>query len=303
MSDPTLPLVRNCILISTGTIGVVVNGKGVLIDNQFDASTNISVNAAAIAYVLNVEDVTYGGAGTVEPLSGDRSVWDALGYQARHANDIDEAAGVHHTLGTGADQAAAGNHTHVVSPGSITLANTHILVGNGSNVAADVAMSGDATIANTGALTLKNTGPGATGPIGDSTHVAAVTIDAQGRVTALSSVAITTGHTIQDEGATLPTETNLNFVGSGVIASDDAGNNATRVTIEAAISVYNETIVADGASLTYYLVNYAAPGTIRSYIDGIRQPISDDDDPTDAVTFSSVPALGALLLFDYEMDI
>jgi hypothetical protein len=38
--------------------------------------------------------------------------------------------------------------------------------------------------------TLKNTGPGATGPIGDSTHVAQVTIDAQGRVTALASVGI-----------------------------------------------------------------------------------------------------------------
>jgi hypothetical protein len=70
------------------------------------------------------------------------------------------------------------------------LTNTHIFVGNASNVAVDVAMSSDATIANTGALTLKNTGPGATGPIGDATHVAATTIDAQGRVTALSSVAI-----------------------------------------------------------------------------------------------------------------
>jgi hypothetical protein len=54
-------------------------------------------------------------------------------------------------------------------------------------------MSGDATIGSTGAIALKATGPGATGPVGDSTHVAAVTIDAQGRVTALSSVAISGG--------------------------------------------------------------------------------------------------------------
>jgi len=38
--------------------------------------------------------------------------------------------------------------------------------------------------------TLAAAGPGATGPIGDSGHVPAVTIDAAGRVTALSSVAI-----------------------------------------------------------------------------------------------------------------
>lgn len=37
-----------------------------------------------------------------------------------------------------------------------TLANTKIFVGNGSNVATDVAMSGDATLANTGAITIAN---------------------------------------------------------------------------------------------------------------------------------------------------
>lgn len=39
--------------------------------------------------------------------------------------------------------------------------------------------------------TLAAAGPGATGPIGDATHTPAVTIDAKGRVTALSSVTIT----------------------------------------------------------------------------------------------------------------
>lgn len=77
----------------------------------------------------------------------------------------------------------------------------------------------------------------------------------------------------------------------------------TLTEVDVPISVYNETQTADGTSLIYYLVNFAAPGTIRSYIDGIRQPISDDDDPTDVVTFSSAPGAGALLLFDYELDI
>jgi hypothetical protein len=40
--------------------------------------------------------------------------------------------------------------------GTSSLTNTHIFVGNGSNVATDVAMSGDATMANTGALTVAN---------------------------------------------------------------------------------------------------------------------------------------------------
>lgn len=40
--------------------------------------------------------------------------------------------------------------------GDDALTNAHIFVGNSANVAADVAMSGDATIANTGALTIAN---------------------------------------------------------------------------------------------------------------------------------------------------
>src|SRR5207253_215574 len=52
-------------------------------------------------------------------------------------------------------------------------------------------VSGDATLANTGALTLKNTGPGATGPLGTAARTNTVTIDAQGRVTALTDQAIT----------------------------------------------------------------------------------------------------------------
>lgn len=51
---------------------------------------------------------------------------------------------------------SAGNITCSGCTGTLTLTNTHIYVGNGSNVATDVALSGDATLANTGAMTIAN---------------------------------------------------------------------------------------------------------------------------------------------------
>lgn len=53
--------------------------------------------------------------------------------------------------------------------------------------------SGDFTVISGGVATLKNSGPGATGPLGSATVAPIVTIDAQGRVTALTSATVTPG--------------------------------------------------------------------------------------------------------------
>lgn len=189
---PTIPLIQDCVLIALDTVAFEVTGNAAIANCLTDAPTTVYVNSGT-AYVLDNEGNTYGGGGTVEPFASDRSAFDALAYAARHTNDADVATtSIHHTLGTGADQAAAGNHTHSGLL-SNALTNTHIFVGNISNVATDVAMSNDATMANTGAITLKNTGPGATGPIGSATVAPIITIDAQGRVTALSSATISAG--------------------------------------------------------------------------------------------------------------
>ncbi len=39
------------------------------------------------------------------------------------------------------------------------------------------------------------------------------------------------GHTIQDEGVDLAARTHLNFIGAGVTATDNAGTDATDITI------------------------------------------------------------------------
>lgn len=69
-----------------------------------------------------------------------------------------------------------------ISPSAITLTNTHILVGNASNVAVDVAMSGDATISNTGLLTIANLAI-------TNAKIANATIDLTSKVTGLLPLA------------------------------------------------------------------------------------------------------------------
>ncbi|HEY8269412.1 MAG TPA: hypothetical protein VIG33_00875 [Pseudobdellovibrionaceae bacterium] len=67
------------------------------------------------------------------------------------------------------------------------LTSGKILVGNASGGAAEVTLSGDATLSNSGALTLK--GIGTAGTYGSVSSIPVITTDAQGRVTGVTSAA------------------------------------------------------------------------------------------------------------------
>jgi hypothetical protein len=68
-----------------------------------------------------------------------------------------------------------------IVPSTIVLTNSHILVGNVSNVGADVAMSGDATISNTGHVTVNGAGGVA---FGSAAFDSAAAFDAAGSAAA-----------------------------------------------------------------------------------------------------------------------
>lgn len=88
---------------------------------------------------------------------------------------------------------------------STTLTSAHLLVGNGSNLATDVAVSGDLTLSNTGAFTIANLAV-------TNAKIANATIDLTTKVT-----------------GTLPTAnggtgTNQTFISGSVIFADSSGN-------------------------------------------------------------------------------
>lgn len=91
--------------------------------------------------------------------------------------------------------------TDLLSGGIPALTDAQIIVGKTGSNAQAVTITGDITFTNAGVGTLKNTGPGVT-----SATYSNVTIDAQGRVTALSSGAAPTG-----------TVTSVAFTGDGTI--------------------------------------------------------------------------------------
>lgn len=78
---------------------------------------------------------------------------------------------------------------------------------------------------------------------GDTVHISLPTSDNE-------------GHVIQDEGSDLPARTNLNFVGPGVTATDDSGNDATIITIPGATGgIETPTGTINGSNVTFTVLN------------------------------------------------
>ena len=70
----------------------------------------------------------------------------------------------------------------------------NLIVGQGASWVSKP-MSGDASMAASGALTLANTGVAA-GPYGDAAHFTTFTVDAKGRLTAAASVLLPTAASV-----------------------------------------------------------------------------------------------------------
>jgi len=156
---------------------------------------------------------------------------------------------------------------------STSLNNGQILIGNLSNQAVGVAVSGDATVANDGVLTLANSGVTA------GTYTS-VTVDLKGRVTSGSNPTTLGGYGITDAISTV--------LNSGQVLVGNGTNVATGVTVSG-----DATMANDGA-LTLANSGVAA-GTFTSITVDLKGRVTGGSNPTTLGGYGITDALSTVL--------
>ncbi|MCC2631344.1 MAG: hypothetical protein K0S20_43 [Patescibacteria group bacterium] len=187
--------------LSGGSFSAGSMSGGTITGGSLSASAvnGLSVAAGVVSvgtWTGTAVDILYGGTGSTS-ASGARS---NLGAAASGANsDITSLSGLTTSLsvaqgGTGAITFTSkgllyGNGTGALQ---VTAAGSsgQMLVANASGVPTFVALSNDATLSDTGALTLANSGVSAN-TYGDGTTVPQIAVDSKGRITNVTNVAIT----------------------------------------------------------------------------------------------------------------
>ena len=138
-------------------------------------------------------------------------------------------------LSMASSQAAiSGTATGGILPSDIALTTNHILVGDASNVGADVAMSSDATIVASGALTLATVN-GNVGTFGSATQVPVLTVNAKGLITAVSNTTIA----------------GVTPVGSALMRGSLWRGNAANVAEAYALGAANKVLQSDGTDAAW----------------------------------------------------
>jgi hypothetical protein len=248
--------------VKTYADGVVRAAHALEFQGAQDCSANPNYPAATLGdlYIVSVAG-KIGGASGVSVEAGD--MFTAIATNA------------------GGTQAAVGSSWAVIQTNLVGA------VLNTRQITAGTGLSGGGDLSADRTISLPNTGPGASGPIGDSTHVAAVTIDAQGRVTALSSVAIAAGSA--DKLGLTPTAVKT----SGYTAA--AGDFVPVDTSSGAVTITLPNAPADGSVVEIKLIKQSSNNAVTIACQG-----SDVFNIASGVTSAKLPFLHQSILLQYK---
>ncbi len=156
---------------------------------------------------------------------------------------------------------------------STTLNNANILVGNGSNIASQVVVTGDATLANDGTLNLSNTGVTA------GTY-RSVTVSSKGRVTSGTNPTTLAGYGITDAISSSLTNGQV-FIGNAI-------NQATGVAIS------GDATLANNGTLTLSNTGISA-GSYRSVTVNSQGRVTSGTNPTTLAGYGITDAISTTL--------
>lgn len=178
------------------------------------------------------------------------------------------------------------------------LASGNMIVGNASGTAASVAMSGDATLSNVGALTFATVNSNV-GSCGDATHSCQLTLNGKGLTTAATPILITgaggntfngSGVTVYSGGGLTLSGTQFTPFGGGAAPSSTEANVQNKIGVVATIANVCAAIpaLAGGGNVVFTLrangANVGTPGNISVTVNGATSVCDNTNSYTTAAT-------------------